>query len=71
MNEFQLFLSLSQEIPARSAVEFVRKECVTPGFNQMKPLSSFISEVHIWHQIHARHAQARRSLRVAILRKEY
>jgi hypothetical protein len=31
MNEFQLFLYLSQEIPARCAVEFIRKECVDEG----------------------------------------
>jgi hypothetical protein len=30
-NEFQLFLYLSQEIPAKSAVEFIRKECVDEG----------------------------------------
>ena len=30
-NEFQLFLYLSQEIPARCAVEFIRKECVDEG----------------------------------------
>jgi hypothetical protein len=30
-NEFQLFLYLSQEIPAKCAVEFIRKECVDEG----------------------------------------
>jgi hypothetical protein len=30
-NKFQLFLYLSQEIPARCAVEFIRKECVDEG----------------------------------------
>jgi hypothetical protein len=30
-NKFQLFLYLSQEIPERCAVEFIRKECVDEG----------------------------------------
>jgi hypothetical protein len=30
-NKFQLFLYLSQEIPAKSAVEFIRMECVDEG----------------------------------------
>jgi hypothetical protein len=30
-NKFQLFLYLSQEIPARCAVEFIRKECIDEG----------------------------------------
>jgi hypothetical protein len=30
-NEVQLFLYLSQEIPARGAVEVIRKECVDEG----------------------------------------
>jgi hypothetical protein len=29
---FNCFSILNQRIPARSAVEFVRKECVTAGF---------------------------------------
>jgi hypothetical protein len=30
-NKFQLFLCLSLEIPAKSVVEFIRKECVDEG----------------------------------------
>jgi hypothetical protein len=30
-NEFQLFFYLSWEIPAKSAVEFIRKECIDEG----------------------------------------
>jgi hypothetical protein len=42
----RLFLYLSQEIPARCAVEFIRKECVDEG-PVVKLLFSKLSEVKV------------------------
>jgi hypothetical protein len=47
VNEFQLFLYLSQRIPARSAVEVVRKECVDRRVQLEIALFSFPSKVQL------------------------
>jgi len=45
-DKFQLFLYLRREIPARCAVEFIRKKCVDEG-SVAKPFD-FIFQELIW-----------------------
>jgi hypothetical protein len=55
VNEFQLFLCLGQEIPASSAVEFLRIECV----EEAKQLNSCSHFVQNWLSYSSRAGECR------------
>jgi hypothetical protein len=57
-NEFQLFLYLSQRIPARSAVESSARSALTEGSDSLT-LFSFTQEVELGYRSRARSAQAK------------
>jgi len=65
---FNCFSISNQRIPARSAVELSASSASLQGLDRGNFCSKF-TEVKIWHRSRARCAKARRSLRVAILRK--
>ena len=68
-NEVQLFLYLSQDIPARCAVEVIRKECIDEGSGSLT-LVPIHSEVKVGCCSHARSAQAEEEVSVVILRRK-
>jgi hypothetical protein len=65
-----LFLYLSQEIPAKSVVEFIRIECVDEG-SVVEPLFSFTQKLIGLLKSCKEGAGRRRRLRVLILSKVF